>query len=71
MRVLNTNFDGSAHGVFTKAPGTLSNDFFVNLLDMQIAWKPVQEDRELFEGYDRTTGKPTYTATQCRPCIWF
>jgi catalase-peroxidase len=64
MRVLNTNFDGSAHGVFTKTPGKLSNDFFVNLLDMHIAWKPAQEDRELFEGYDRTTEKPTYTATR-------
>ncbi len=64
MRVLNTNFDGSAHGVFTKTPGTLSNDFFVNLLDMQIAWKPAEEDRELFQGYDRATAKPTYTATR-------
>ena len=64
MRVLNTNFDGSANGVFTKTPGKLSNDFFVNLLDMNIAWKPAQEDRELFQGYDRKTEKPTYTATR-------
>ena len=64
MRVLNTNFDGSANGVFTKTPGKLSNDFFVNLLDMNIAWKPAQEDRELFQGYDRRTEKPTYTATR-------
>ena len=64
MRVLNTNFDGSAHGVFTKTPGKLSNDFFVNLLDMHIAWKPAQEDRELFQGYDRTTERLTYTATR-------
>ena len=64
MRVLNTNFDGSTHGVLTKTPGKLSNDFFVNLLDMDIAWKPAQEDRELFQGYERTTGKPTYTATR-------
>jgi catalase-peroxidase len=64
MRVLNTNFDGSSHGVFTKKPGTLTNEFFVNLLDMNIAWKPASEDRELFQGYDRTTEKPTYTATR-------
>lgn len=64
MRVLNTNFDGSTHGVFTKTPGKLTNDFFVNLLDMNIAWKAAEEDRELFQGYDRTTGKPTYTATR-------
>jgi catalase-peroxidase len=64
LRVLNTNFDGSAHGVFTERPGTLSNDFFVNLLDMGTAWKPATEDRELFQGYDRATGKPTWTATR-------
>jgi len=64
MRVLNTNFDGSSHGVFTKKPGTLTNEFFVNLLDINIAWKPASEDRELFQGYDRTTEKPTYTATR-------
>ena len=64
MRVLNTNFDGSAHGVFTKNPGKLTNDFFLNLLDMGIVWKPAQEDRELFQGYDRKTEKPTYTATR-------
>ncbi len=64
MRVLNTNFDGSAHGVFTKTPGKLTNDFFVNLLDMNTAWKPAQEDREFFQGYDCTTEKPTYTATR-------
>lgn len=64
MRVLNTNFDGSSHGVFTKKPGTLTNDFFVNLLDMGTAWKPATEDRELFQGYDRATEKPTWTATR-------
>ncbi|MDQ6609370.1 MAG: catalase-peroxidase, partial [Bacteroidota bacterium] len=64
MRVLNTNFDGSQHGVLTKTPGQLTNDFFVNLLDMSIAWKPATEDRELFQGYDRSTEKPTYTATR-------
>jgi catalase-peroxidase len=64
MRVLNTNFDGSAHGVFTKTPGMLTNDFFVNLLDMQTAWKPLTDDAELFQGYERATGKPVWTATR-------
>jgi catalase-peroxidase len=64
MRVLNTNFDGSAHGVFTKTPGKLTNDFFVNLLDMRTAWKAAKEDKELYQGYDRTTEKPTWTATR-------
>ena len=64
MRVLNTNFDGSAHGVFTSTPGKLTNDFFVNLLDMRTAWKAATDDREMFQGYDRATGKPTYTATR-------
>jgi len=64
MRVLNTNFDGSAHGVFTKTPGKLTNDFFVNLLDMGTAWKPATEDRELYQGYNRATAKPTWTATR-------
>ena len=64
MRVLNTNFDGSQHGVFTKTPGKLTNDFFINLLDMGTAWKPATEDRELFQGYDRATTKPTWTATR-------
>jgi catalase-peroxidase len=64
MRVLNTNFDGSAHGVFTKTPGRLTNDFFVNLLNMNTAWKPAREDKELYQGYDRASGKPTWTATR-------
>jgi catalase-peroxidase len=64
MRVLNTNFDGSQHGVFTTTPGKLTNDFFVNLLDMNTAWKAAREDRELFQGYDRKTNKPTWTATR-------
>ncbi len=64
LRVLNTNYDGSAHGVFTKRAETLSNDFFVNLLDMNTAWKPATEDRELFQGYNRATEKPTWTATR-------
>jgi len=64
MRVLNTNFDGSKHGVFTKHPETLTNDFFVNLLDMSTAWKAADEHKEVFEGIDRTTGKPKWTATR-------
>lgn len=64
MRVLNTNFDNSQNGVFTKKPETLSNDFFVNLLDMGTSWKAVAEGRQLFEGSDRKTGKPKWTATR-------
>jgi catalase-peroxidase len=64
MRVLNTNAGGSAHGVFTKRPETLTNDFFVNLLDMRTAWKPVSDDGELFEGRDRATGELKWTATR-------
>jgi catalase-peroxidase len=64
MRALNTNFDGSAHGVFTQTPGKLTNDFFVNLLDMNTAWKASSEDKEFYQGYDRTTNKPTWTATR-------
>jgi catalase-peroxidase len=64
MRVLNTNFDGSAHGVFTKTPGKLTNDFFINLLDMNTAWKPADEDKEIYQGFDRATAQPTWTATR-------
>jgi catalase-peroxidase len=64
MRVLNTNYDGSKHGIFTKNPETLTNDFFVNLLDMSTTWKTVDESKELFEGSDRSTGKPKWTATR-------
>lgn len=64
MRVLDTNFDGSKHGVFTQRPGKLTNDFFVNLLDMNTAWKAAGEDRELYIGSDRTTGQPKWTATR-------
>ena len=53
MRVLNTNFGRSQHGVFTKRPETLTNDFFVNLLDMGTTWKASSEDQDLFEGRDR------------------
>ncbi len=64
MRVLNANFDGSGDGVFTTRPGVLSNDFFVNLLDMNTAWKSVSADQELYEGIDRATGKTKWTATR-------
>ncbi|AEV97789.1 catalase/peroxidase HPI [Niastella koreensis] len=64
MRVLDTNFDGSKNGVFTLHPGKLTNDFFVNLLDMNTAWKAAGEDRELYEGTDRTTGKVKWMATR-------
>lgn len=64
MRVLNTNFDGSQHGVFTSRPGQLTNDFFVNLLDMSTAWKPVSADREFYEGSDRATGNIKWTASR-------
>ena len=64
MRVLNTNFGGIKHGVFTDRPETLTNDFFFNLLDMSTAWKATSEDKDLFEGTDRKTGKPKWTATR-------
>ena len=64
MRVLDTNYDGSEHGVFTDRPGTLSNDFFVNLLDMDTDWKPASDDREVFEGYDSDTGDLKWTGTR-------
>jgi catalase-peroxidase len=64
MRVLDTNFDGSRDGVFTSRPGLLTNDFFVNLLDMRTAWKAVSADQELYEGSDRATGKVKWTGTR-------
>lgn len=64
MRVLNTNFDKSSHGVFTDRPETLTNDFFVNLLDMGTVWKPVAGDEEVFEGRDRKTGEAKWTGTR-------
>jgi len=64
MRVLNTNFGQSQHGVFTKRPETLTNDFFVNLLDMSTAWKATAEDENVFEGRDRATGKLKWTGTR-------
>ncbi|WP_347838915.1 catalase/peroxidase HPI [uncultured Draconibacterium sp.] len=64
MRVLNTNFDESKHGVFTDCPELLTNDFFVNLLDMGIAWMPNSESKECFDGRDRKSGKIRWTATR-------
>jgi len=64
MRVLNTNVGQSKHGVFTERPEILTNDFFANLLDMGIVWKPVNEEAEIFEGHDRITGKLKWTATR-------
>ncbi len=64
MRALDTNFDGSKHGIFTSRPGVLTNDFFVNLLDMGTQWKAMSEDRELYMGTDRKTGQPKWTATR-------
>ncbi len=65
LRVLDTNYDHSKHGVFTQNPGTLTNDFFINLLDMATEWKPVSEDdMELFEGRDRKSGALKWTATR-------
>jgi catalase-peroxidase len=64
MRALNANYDGSAHGVLTTRPGQLTNDFFINLLDMDTAWKAAGEDRELYEGRDRKNGGLKWTATR-------
>jgi catalase-peroxidase len=64
MRVLNANFGQSPHGVFTRQPETLTNDFFVNLLDMGTEWKATSEDKDVFEGRNRTTGELKWTATR-------
>ncbi len=64
MRVLNANFGGSRHGVFTKRPEALTNDFFVNLLDMGTDWKATSKDADVFEGRDRVTGKLKWTGTR-------
>jgi len=64
LRVLGANAGGSQHGVFTETIGTLSNDFFVNLLDMGTAWKPTAEDRDVFEGRDRASGAVKWTGTR-------
>jgi len=64
MRALNANFGQSAHGVFTNRPGKLTNDFFVNLLDMGTKWEATSDDGDLFEGRDRATGEPKWTGTR-------
>jgi catalase-peroxidase len=64
MRVLDANFEGARHGVFTKRKETLTNDFFVNLLDMGTEWKPTSDAADVFEGRDRKTGEPRWTGTR-------
>ncbi len=64
MRVMDTNYDGSKHGVFTNTPGALTNDFFVNLLNIRTVWTSIDEGDDLFEGKDRTTGEKKYTGTR-------
>jgi catalase-peroxidase len=64
MRALNANFGASAHGVFTKRPGALTNDFFVNLLDMGTVWKAVSHEADVFEGRDRSAGELKWTGTR-------
>lgn len=64
MRMLGTNVGQSAHGVFTERPETLTNDFFLNLLDMGTEWKPVSDANDVFEGRDRATGKVKWTGTR-------
>jgi catalase-peroxidase len=64
MRVLNTNYDQSSLGVFTNRPGTLTNDFFVNLLDMDTEWKPTSDAKDVFEGRDRKSGQVKWTGTR-------
>jgi catalase-peroxidase len=64
LRVLDANYKGVKHGVFTNKPGVLTNDFFVNLLDMNTVWKPLDATQEVFEGKDRATGTVKWTATR-------
>jgi catalase-peroxidase len=64
LRALGANFEESEHGVFTKQPGSLTNDFFVNLLDMGTEWKAVSESQDVFEGRDRKTGELKWTGTR-------
>ena len=64
MRVLDTNFDHSKNGVFTKKPGTLTNDYFVNLLDMNTTWKETDKSEQLFVGKDRKTNKVKWHGTR-------
>jgi catalase-peroxidase len=64
LRAININTGGSMHGVFTDRPGVLSNDFFVNLLDMETLWKPASETNTLFQGHDRQSGALKWTGTR-------
>ncbi|MFZ1334976.1 MAG: catalase-peroxidase, partial [Saprospiraceae bacterium] len=64
LRVLGNNFDQSSHGALTERKGVLSNDFFVNLLDMDTTWKAVSDDQEFFEGRGRNNGDLKWTATR-------
>jgi catalase-peroxidase len=64
LRVLNTNFGQSQHGVFTKRSETLTNDFFVNLLDMSTRWKATSEDEDVFEGFDHATDELKWIGTR-------
>ncbi|MBT8186893.1 MAG: catalase/peroxidase HPI, partial [Croceitalea sp.] len=64
MRVLNANYDGAKHGLLTNKPGSLTNDFFINILDMNNEWKAVDSNDEVFEGRDRKTGKVNWTGTR-------
>jgi len=64
MRVLGANFGDSKHGVFTEQPGKLTNDFFVNLLDMDIEWRAASDKKDVFQGFDRKTGQLKWTGTR-------
>lgn len=64
MRVLNANYEGSQNGVFTERPEALTNDFFVNLLDMETEWNPSSNEGDVYEGRDRATGRLKWTATR-------
>lgn len=64
LRVLDINTDGSKNGVFTHRPGKLTNDFFINLLDMNTQWQAVSNDKELYAGNDRATGQPKWIGTR-------
>jgi len=64
MRALGTNTDGSQHGIFTDRVGQLTNDFFVNLLDLNLTWKSISDDDQVFEGRDRNSGAVKYTGTR-------
>ncbi|HCX77358.1 MAG TPA: catalase/peroxidase HPI [Algoriphagus sp.] len=64
MRVMGANWDGSKHGVFTQTPGKLTNDFFVNLLDMNTTWRATNDTNNVFVGSDRNTGEPKWTGTR-------